>query len=100
MSYVPKELLSSAILKLKNVSLYDTGLSTEQVIAVLETVVKSNSLVNLNLSKNVLRYVPKELLTSAIIKLKEVSLDNSNTSDNELFICRTEKYVHNNKIKI
>merc|ERR1719508_448011 len=70
---IPEELVAKPISKLKKVGLSDIDLSTEQLFVVLEETIKSESLLDLDLSYNNFDEVPAKLISKAISKLKRVN---------------------------
>jgi len=71
---VPAKLLAQAAKHLHKLNLGNTHLSTEQITAVLETCVSSNTLVSLNLAINDIDEVPVQVLGKAAKHLLELNL--------------------------
>jgi len=78
LSEVPSHLLAKAVSRLQNVNLWDTKLTTEQCIQVLEVSFSSRSLVDVNLGFVNLNGVPADLLVRAVSRLQTVNLQITN----------------------
>ena len=91
LSSLPADLLTMALVRLQEVTIFQTSLRTEQVNSLSETVVGSQclSLRKLGLSYNNLFSVSASLLSQAVARLEEVDLRSTNLqSDHVLQVCR------------
>jgi len=90
LSSVPSLLLSRAVLRLQEVTLFMTKLSPDQVRVISHAVLSQKiSLKNLGLSYNNLSFVSCELLSKTVIKLEEVELRNTRLDSQQIFsICK------------
>ena len=90
LSSVPSPLLSRAVLRLEEATLFMTKLSPDQVRVISQAVLSQKiSLKNLGLSYNNLSFVSSELLSKTVIKLEEVGLRNTRLNSQQInSICK------------
>lgn len=91
LSSLPAHLLSRALVRLQEATLFQTTLRTEQVNSLSEALISSQnlSLRKLGLSYNNLFSVSASLLSQAVLRLEELDLRSTNLqSDHVLQVCR------------
>jgi len=64
----------------KNINLSKTNLKMEQLVSILETIIKSKYTVNLDLSNNDMKLIKGSLLGNSLKKLRKVNFSNCNLS--------------------
>ena len=94
LSYIDEDLLYQTVRDLRQVSLIDTRLTTEQLLNILQAVAVSSSMESLNLSSNNLSNVPSELIVAAARKLTSLSLENSSLSQEQCKKLVIEGKIH------